>query len=302
MSASPFVDQGSTRGAFDKIRQTRPDCCVVLTGSQGVHVCGTTDRIIRGSIWSQQYDHYVVVSGRRIEVTREETMASRDPRFDLDLTINMVVSVTDPKEFVLLYGSDGSVIAPFYTMLKADLRARVRNRVAAEINILNEELQSLSKKIREGGAFDGPVTIHAMDIHAQISQRAMEIFQAMSTHDIAAEHGDAFLLALITQTTDEARKRAYVEYYNERRKKEHEDVVAGREARDDYAAFISKTFEDDPMMRKKLLTDPALLDSMKAVFAQRQRVLIANRPVTESLVPPDTKPRPLLTGPDTTRQ
>jgi hypothetical protein len=302
MSESPFVDQGSTRGAFEKIRQVRPDCSIVLTGRQGVHVCGPTDRISRWSLWSQQYDHYVVVSGRRIKVVRQETMLSRDPRFELDLSIEMDVSVTDPREFVRLYGADGDVTMPFYTTFLSDLRSRARNRVAAEINGLNEELQEVSKKIRDGGASHGPVTIHAIDMHAQISKRAMEIFQAMSIHDIAAEHGDAFLLALITQTEDEARKRAYVDYYNERRKKEREDLADGREARDDYAAFISKTFEDDPMMRKKLLTDPALLDSMKAVFAQRQRVLIANRPVTESLVPADTKPRQLLRGPDTARE
>lgn len=302
MSESPFVDQGSTRGAFGKISQVRPDCSVVLTGRHGVYVCGPTERISRWSIWSQSYDHYVVVSGRRIKVVRQETMASRDPRFDLDLTIEMDVSVSNPGEFVRAYGSEGDVTMPFYTTLTGDLRSRVRNRVAAEINILNEELQEVSKKILDGGASHGPVIVHAMNVHAQISQRAMEIFQAMSIHDIAAEHGDAFLLALITQTKDETRKRAYVDYYNERRKKEHEDVMAGREARNDYAAFIAKTFEDDPMMRKKLLNDPALLDSMKAVFTQRQRALIANRPVTESLVPPDTKPRPLLTGPDTTRR
>jgi len=210
--------------------------------------------------------------------------------------IDMDVSVNNAREFARLHGKEGSVIDPFYVTLRANLRERVRNKVAAEINILSEELRHLSREICENGALHGPVTIHAIDIHARISQRAMDIFQAMSIHDIAVEHGDAFLLALIAQTTDEARKRAYNEFYNERRKKEHEDDAARREARNDFAAFIDRTFSDDPKMRNKLLTDPQFLENMKVAFQQRQRSLIANRPVIESLIPPDTKPRQLLTA------
>ena len=227
-----------------------------------------------GTFWSQRYDQYVVVSARRIKVVREETMASRDPRVDLDLTIEMDLSVTDPKEFVRLYGEHGDLTMPFYTTLTGDLRSRVRNRVVSEIRNLEEELQELSKRTSEEATRWGPVTIHAMNIHVRISQRALEVFQAMSIEDIAGVHGDAFLLALITQTTDESRKRAYVDYYNQRRKKEHENSVPAREARDDFATFIHRTFEDDPILRNKLLTDRALLDSMKTVFAQRRRALL----------------------------
>jgi hypothetical protein len=298
MSESPIVDQGSARGAFEKIRYGLPDCSVVLTGSAGVRVCGPTERVGRWRIWARHYEHYAVVSSRRISVTRTETMSSRDPRFDLDLTIDMEVSVNNAQEFVRLYGTSGSVVDPFYVALRADLRERVRNRVAAEINILGDELQKVSKEICKDGAAHGPVSIHAIDIHARLSQRAMDIFQAMSVHDIAEEHGDAFLLALISQTTDDARKRAYNDYYNERRKQQREDELARRDKRDDFAAYVAKVFADDPKMKNKLLTDPALLESMKGAFARRERALIANRPVQESLVPPDTKPRSLLAPPD----
>jgi hypothetical protein len=298
MSESPVVDQGSTRGAFEKIRHVLPDCSVVLTGSAGVRVCGPTERVSRWSIWARQYEHYAVVSSRRISVTRHETMSSRDPRFDLDLTIDMEVSINNAEEYVRLYGTSGSVVDPFYVALRADLRERVRNRVAAEINILGDELQKVSKKICEKGADHGPVTVHAIDMHARLSQRAMDIFQAMSIHDIAEEHGDAFLLALISQTTDESRKRAYNDYYNERRKRQREDELARRDTRDDFAAYVARVFADDPKTRNKLLTDPKLLENMKGAFERSERVLIANRPVQDSLVPPDTKPRPLLAPPD----
>jgi hypothetical protein len=260
--------------------------------------------VSRWSIWAQKFNYYVVVSGRRIKATRNETMPSRDPRFDLDLTIDMDVSVTNAADFVRDYGTDASVIDPFYLTLRGNLREKVRNRVAAEINILNEELQKLSRDICKTGAVHGPVTIHAMDIHAQISQRAMDIFQAMSIHDIAAEHGDAILLALVTQTADEGRRRAYNDFYNARRAKEREDTAAGRDARDDFVGFVERTFGDDPKMRNKLLTDPDFLATMKAAFSERQKMLIANRPVNDSLIPlsPDMKPRSLLARPENSQK
>src|SRR5262249_26644422 len=150
--------------------------------------------------------------------------------------------------------------------LRSNLRERARNRVAAEINEFNEELQRISRELCKGGTSHGPVTIHAADIHAKISQQGMDFFHAMSINDIAAEHGDEFLLALVTQTADAGRKQAYMEYYNERRKKQHEDEIARRDARDDFAAFVDRNFGDDPKTRQRLLTDPAFLDSVKNAF------------------------------------
>lgn len=297
MSESPVVDRGGTRGAFDKIKQPPPDCSVILTSPAGARLYGPTERVSRWSVWSGKYDYYVVVSGRRITASRPETMASRDPRFDFDLTIDMEVSVRDAVEFVRQYGMDGSVADPFYVTLRSNLRERVRGRVPAEINELNAELQRLSKEFYVTGASHGPVTIHAMDIHARISQRAMDLFEAMSIHDIAAEYGDEFILALTTQTKDEARRRAYLEYYEGRRKQALVDAQIRRDERDEFVAFVERTFGDDPKMRNKLLTDQEFLEATKSAFQRRQSFLIANRSVSESLVPPETKPRQLISGP-----